>query len=324
MRVTTSLYLCVLSVTSAGVVANEPVWDANKVELVSETLADGVYAYYAANAKKLEAKGFPVATSGGLVVGTEGVLIIDTMLNKRLNAQVQSMVGEVGGKSPAIYAVNTSYHGDHSYGNMYLPEQSVIIQHQNSKDYVDNNFKADTEFMMYNFGQGRGIEEIVPTTGDVLIESGSQIALDLGDKTVHIIDFGFAQTGGDLFVWEPESKVMWTGNAIVAVKPALPWLLDGHMLATLQTFKKVYAFLPDDARVVPGHGSVMNKADIQWHIDYLEAVKEQVQLAVNEGLSLEETVKRVSMPEFGGYALFGWVHSGLNVPAAYKDLTQAN
>jgi cyclase len=26
------------------------------------------------------------------------------------------------------------------------------------------------------------------------------------------------------------------------------------------------------------------------------------------------------MEDFSGYALFGWVHPGLNVPAAYKDL----
>jgi hypothetical protein len=31
-------------------------------------------------------------------------------------------------------------------------------------------------------------------------------------------------------------------------------------------------------------------------------------------------VARVDLAEFGGYALFGWVHPTLNVPAAYKDL----
>jgi len=74
--------------------------------------------------------------------------------------------------------------------------------------------------------------------------------------------------------------------------------LDGHLLETLETLKTVYAFLPKDARIVPGHGSVMGREDIQWHIDYLENVKKQVQAAINEGLTLEETVQRVKMPEF--------------------------
>jgi len=34
-----------------------------------------------------------------------------------------------------------------------------------------------------------------------------------------------------------------------------------------------HAFLPSDAKVVPGHGSLMTRDDIQWHIDYLETVK---------------------------------------------------
>lgn len=321
MRKVMSLVLVASSLASVQANAQEPVWDANKVVLTSEELAEGVFAYYPANAKKLEKKGFPVATSGGFIVGNDSVLVIDTMLNKRLNEQVQAMVSKEQ-KKLSIYAVNTSYHGDHSYGNMYLPEGTTIIQHVNTKTYVDKNFKADTEFMMYNFGKGRGIEDIVPTTGDVLVGQGGAITLDLGGKQVQIMDFGFAQTGGDLFIWEPESKVMWTGNAIVAVKPALPWLLDGKLLETLETFKTVYSFLPEDARIVPGHGSVITKDDLNWHIQYLDMVRSNVQSAIDDGLSLEETVKKVTMPEFQGYALFGWVHPALNIPAAYKDLSK--
>lgn len=299
--------------------AQEPVWDGNKVVLVSEKLADGVYAYYPKDAGELESKGMPVATSGGFVVGDKGVLVIDTMLNKRLNAQMQKLVADATDK-PISYAVNTSFHGDHSYGNMYLPKETRLIQHENAKKYIDSHFKADTEFMIQNFGQGRGIEEITPVDPDILVAQGGKLILDLGNKAVEIMDFGFAQTGGDLFIWEPGSKVLWTGNPIITVKPSLPWLLDGHLLETLDTLKKVYAFLPEDARIVPGHGTVMDREAIKWHIDYLDTVKTQVQKAIDDGLTLEQTVERVQMPEFGGYALFGWVHPALNVPAAYRDL----
>ena len=46
-----------------------------------------------------------------------------------------------------------------------------------------------------------------------------------------------------------------------------------------------------------------------------------MQAAIAEGLSLEQTVARVTLPEFAGYAIFDWVHPGLNVPAAYRDLS---
>ena len=299
--------------------AAEPIWDANKITMVSDKLADGVYAFYADNAAAVNASGGAAATSGGLIVGSKGALLVDTMLNARMNKQVQTLSQKLGGK-PLLYAINTSSHGDHSYGNMYLPATTRIIQHANTRTYVDAHLADDKAFMIKNFGSGRGIEPIKARTGDILVAPGATVTLDLGGKTVDIIDFGFAQTGGDLWVWEPQSKVLWAGNPVIAAKPALPWLLDGHLVATLETLKRVYAFLPADARVVPGHGVPMDREGLKWHIDYLTAVRDQVQAAVDQGKTLEQTVAQVSLPAYQGYVLFGWVHPGLNVPAAYRDL----
>ncbi len=299
----------------------EPVWDGNKVEMVSEKLTDSVYVFYAKDARDLNAKGGAAATSGGLIVGSKSSLLIETMLNKRLNKQVQDLSRKITPK-PIGYAVNTSAHGDHFYGNMYLPKTTVIIQHINAKTYIDGHLADDKAFMIKNFGANRGIEEIQARTGDILVPANGKITLDLGGRAVDIIDFGFGQTGGDLFIWDVRAKTLWAGNPIIATKPALPWLLDGHLIETLATLQKVYDFLPPDARVIPGHGVPMTREDLRWHLDYLTAVKTQVQVAIDKGLSLEETVKQVAMPEFRGYVLFDWVHPGLNVPAAFKDLSK--
>ncbi len=60
------------------------VWDAGSVQLEMEKLSDGVYAYYPTDAREKNPKGYPVATSGGFVVGDKGVLVIESMVNKRL------------------------------------------------------------------------------------------------------------------------------------------------------------------------------------------------------------------------------------------------
>ena len=62
----------------------------------------------------------------------------------------------------------------------------------------------------------------------------------------------------------------------------------------------------------------MTKKDMKWYIDYLATVKKEVEDAIIDGLTLEQTVERVKMTDFEGYALHGWVHPGLNVPAAYQ------
>ncbi|HET9236210.1 MAG TPA: MBL fold metallo-hydrolase [Oligoflexus sp.] len=300
--------------------AAEPIWDANKIVLVSEKLGEGVFAVYPKNSKEENKKGQVSATSGGIVVGTRATLVIDTMLNKRMNESLQKQALNASKRKEITYALNTSAHGDHSFGNMYLPRSTKVIQHINTRSYIASHLDDDKKFMIQNFGAGRGIEEIKGREADILIPVNGKITLDLGGRSVDIIDFGFAQTGGDLFVWEPITQTLWAGNAINAPKPALPWLLDGHIVDTYNTLKKVYDFLPEEAQIIPGHGVAMKKEDLNWHIDYLDAVIRRVKDAIAQGLSLEETVAKVQLPEFQGYAIFGWIHQSVNVPAAYKEL----
>ncbi len=304
---------------SGPVFAQEPVWDANTVELESQKIADGVFAVIPVGAQEMAGKGLPIATTGGFVIGSNGVLVVESMLNERLNAQLFKLVAAETDK-PVRYLVNTSFHGDHSYGNFYVPEEVTIIQHANAAAYIHSHLEDDKKFMIQNFGEGRGIEEIRPSDADILIGEGGGLTLDLGGRTVDIQDFGFAQTGGDLFVSVPEAKVLWTGNPVIAEPPALPWLLDGHLVETLATLTAVEAHFAADTKVVPGHGPVTTMAAIKWNIEYLTAVRDEVKKAVDQGLSLEDTVKQVALPQFEGYALWGWVHPTLNVPAAYKDL----
>lgn len=298
----------------------EPVWDANIVVLESQKLSDGVFAVIPTGASDLAPKGLPIATSAGFVIGDHGVLVIDSMLNKRLNAQLFALIKAQTDK-PVTHLVNTSYHGDHAYGNFYVPDAVNIIQHENAADYIDQHFVADTEFMMQNFGRGRGIEDIQPVDADTLVKAGESLTIDLGGKIVVITDYGFAQTGGDLFVSVPSANVLWTGNPVIADAPALPWLLDGHLVETHDTLEKVYNSINNETKVVPGHGPVTDRSAIKWSVDYLAAVRDNVQRSIDAGMTLEETVQKLQMPDYQGYALFGWVHPSLNIPAAYKDLS---
>lgn len=304
---------------SPAVWAQEPVWDANKVILKTEKLRDGVYAMVPANADQLSPKGVPLATTSGIIVGSRGSLVVDTMLNKRLADMVLNEVRRLTKGAPT-YAMNTSYHGDHSYGNMYFPKSTVIIQHEETKNYMSTHFEADTKFMIGAFGKGRGIEQIKPRTGDVLIPKGGMMQLDLGGRIVEIRDFGFAQTGGDLWVWVPDAKVLFAGNPVVTEKPGIPWLLDGRVEETLASLTKVRDFLPADALIVPGHGRPMPKAGLDWHIEYLTALRDETKAAIAKDATVEQAISQVALPNYQGYAIFDWIHKQVNVPAAYKEL----
>ncbi|MGH7944410.1 MAG: MBL fold metallo-hydrolase [Opitutaceae bacterium] len=290
-----------------------PPWDPADVRLVARRLAPGVYAALPDDADKKD----HVATTGGIVVGKEGVLIVESMVTGRLAAQLIGLARGISHK-PIRYLVNTSYHGDHSYGNYVFPQQTVVIQHPSTKAYIDSKFEQDRAFMLNLMGRGKGIEEVTPRSADITV--ADWLAVDLGGLVAEVRHFGFGQTPGDLVVWLPVQKVLWTGNLIQAAPPALPWLLEGRHRETIETLKRLQAFLPEDAVIIPGHGRPMQRSDISYAIGYLEELDRKVRAAIATSRSLEDTKQTVTMPEYARYSLFNWVHNEVNLPAVYKAL----
>jgi cyclase len=298
------------------------IWTPSNVVLLAKEVAPGAYAVFPDDAVVKNKAGIPVATSGGFIVGKDAVLVIDTMVNRRLATQLLALIKETTTK-PIRYVVNTSYHGDHSYGNQFFPEGIQIIQHMETQKYIQSHFTKDIEFMEKNFGTNQGLDELKPQRAHILVHDGATLEVELGGKRVQIMHLGFAQTLGDLFVWLPNEKVLYTGNPLSASPPALPWLLDGRLEDALKTMRKLRNLLSDNAVVVPGHGYPTNVRSIDYPIAYLEQVKKEVQAAIRRGLSEKETVEAVTMEEYNGYKIFPWVHSQINVPKTYQELNQS-
>jgi cyclase len=160
---------------------------------------------------------------------------------------------------------------------------------------------------------------VKPRAGDIMIDHDTSI--DLGGRVVELKVFGQGQTKGDLFVWLPQEKAMFTSNAVLAERPALPWLLEGNHDLSLQALKRIKSFLPPDAIIIPGHGRPTTVArSLDYLIGYLETLDREVHAAVERGLTLDETVKAVAMEEYSGYKLYPWTHKQMNVPHAYKRI----
>lgn len=297
------------------------IWTPNAIKLTSQQLAPRVFAVYDSSAATSGPAGIPQATSGGFVVGDDGVLLVESMINRQLFCQYIGLVKAQTDK-PIRYVVNTSSHGDHNYGNTFLPSDVQIVQHQRTAEYIAAHFQEDVAFMKKNFGTDQGLDEIRPIAAHIKVQDGETWRADLGGIAVEARYYGFAQTGGDLFVSVPSAKVLWTGNPLIAEKPALPWLLDGHAQETHTTMSQVKASLPADTIVVPGHSHPLGVNDFNFSIDYLNTLVAEVGNAVQQAKTEQETVATVTMDSYKGYGIFDFIHSAVNVPHTYAELKQ--
>ncbi|KQB43629.1 MBL fold metallo-hydrolase [Flavobacterium aquidurense] len=217
-----------------------PIWDANKVTLQLHKIAENVYAVSPSTTETETTKGIPQATSAGFIVGEKGVLLIETMLSKRLYDQLYKLIRSVTQK-PIVYAVNTSDHGDHCFGNYLLPKETILIQNEFCKENLAKNYEGIKQFMIMLFGKDRGIEQSVYRPADLTIAVNQSLKLDLGGgKIVEIINVGTAQSPADLFVYlkSASGNVLWAGNPFIAESPAIPWLFDGYFLEPVQNLNK--------------------------------------------------------------------------------------
>ncbi len=79
--------------------------------LVTQKLSPGVYALLCDK---------PPVDNSGFVVGERGVLVIDAHINGEMAGKIQQAVRAVTDK-PILYLVNTTFHGDHTFGNYAFP-----------------------------------------------------------------------------------------------------------------------------------------------------------------------------------------------------------
>jgi len=312
--------VCLL-VLLAGKIAAAP-WDPATANVYAEKLAEGVFVVQDADNPVKNENGQSSFTSSGFIIGEKGVFVVDTYVNARLAGQLIGLIREQTEK-PVLYAVNTSYHGDHMYGN-YLFPNTIIIQHEETKKYIEEKWDQDLQFMKNLFGEGKGMEETVPRTGDILLNDDMDfIRVDLGGIIVEVRRFGFGQTTGDLQVWLPEHRIMWVGNPVPAEAPITPWLTEGGHLDSLVTMRKIRNFLPDDATVVPGHGRPFTMSyernGLTQIIDYLEKMDKLVREAVEQGKGFNETARIAAMRDHAAsrYELYNWTHFQINLPCTY-------
>ena len=300
-----------------------PIWDANKVNLQLNKITNNVYAVLPSTTKTETTKGIPQATSAGFIVGDKGVFLIETMLNKRLFDQLIKLVRSVTDK-PIIYAANTSDHGDHCFGNYLLPKQTIIIQNEFCKENLAKNFSNIQQFMIMLFGKNRGMEDVKYRPADITVAKDQQLRIDMGSGiNIELVNVGTAQSPADLFVFvtTPEKRAVWLGNPFIAESPTIPWLFDGYFLDPVNNLKKLYDKLTDADVIIPGHGRITDKSGIKFTIDYVNALKQNIDEAVKNGKTLDETKETVKMKEFNkGYELFNWLHYNFNIPNAYKDI----
>jgi glyoxylase-like metal-dependent hydrolase (beta-lactamase superfamily II) len=281
----------------------------NSASLTLNEVSSGIYAL-------ISSTDFPPSSpdvaicNGGIIIGGDGVLVIDPFQTKELGNLMLDVVESLTDK-PVLYVLNTHYHFDHSGGNPAAGDRGIpIIGRGLIREYIATKNKA---------------YDPSPKLPDIIINSESEIWL--GGRQVQIERIEGHSGGTDLIAYVPDAGVLFTGDIVFHQR--FPYLGDGDIRELQGSLYRLIATFPD-ATVVPGHGGITDVTGIQAFQGYIRDLERLALDWKAQGLSKEEAMTQAAIPpekysDFMFQVMYAPNETGLksNLEVAYDQITRS-
>lgn len=238
----------------------------------------------------------------GISAGDDGIFIIDDQF-ARLTPKILEAIKTISDK-PLQFLVNTHYHGDHTGGNENMTKQGVkIIAHENvRKRLVD----------------GESPKDALP-----IITFNDRINVHMNGEDVNVHHVEHAHTDGDAILYFTKSNVLHTGDTYFQKRyPYIDVKSGGGIDGYINAVKKGLSLINDDTKIIPGHGSLSNKAEYKSFLTMLETLRSNVQAEIEKGKSEDEVATNTSITKQYdglGYGAF-FINSERIKRAIYQSL----
>ena len=244
----------------------------------------------------------------GVSIGEDGVLLIDDEFAP-LAPKIQAAIKSISDK-PIRWVLNTHYHGDHTGANQPMAQAGAeIIAH-------DNVRKRLTE------GQTKGPAKGDPAPKDALpvITFDNSLTVHINGEDIRALHFANGHTDGDSIIFFPKANVVHMGDDFVTY--GLPFVDEaggGSVHGMVENVEKAMASVPDNVKVIPGHGSLSTNADVKKFTDMLRDCIALVEAGKKKGKSLEQMKKENVIAKYDSEGK-GFVKPGDFIELIYNEL----
>ncbi|NMP17398.1 MBL fold metallo-hydrolase [Thalassotalea sp. Y01] len=230
--------------------------DFSNVEIKTTKVAGNVYM--------LEGSGGNI----GVLATDAGLVLVDDQFAP-LAAKIEAAMKSIKDQ-PVKYVVNTHYHGDHTGANAHFGKSAPIFAHENVRKRVAANEKqteADLPVVTYDSG----------------------VSIYLGGETIQLKHLPSGHTDGDSVVYFKNANVLHMGDLFFQGRfPYVDLKGGGSVKGYLANIKAIAKSFPDDVAIIPGHGALSDKKELQRFIDMIEFSVNKVEAALKEGASSED------------------------------------
>lgn len=216
--------------------------------------------------------------TAGVVVGQQWAVVIDTLALPEETLQMREFIEHNLG-IPVKYVINTHYHADHSWGNVFFPG-ATIIAHTECYRLLATRGKASLEAAQKQGPTYRNLKLVLP---HVTFSSG-ELTLRVGKKHLYIFPTpGHSADGISVLV--DDDKILFAGDAFMP----LPYIVDGDIEALTASIRRIGRMELEN--IIQGHGEIILRGEIadavKENLTYLSNIKKVVKAAMRRRSPLE-------------------------------------
>lgn len=245
--------------------------------------------------------------NAGLVVGDDVSLLIDTLWDVHYTRTMLAAMEPFLQEAPLHYVVNTHADGDHCWGNELVQHCEIITSQRSHQEALF--VQPATELWirraarlvsllcplppgkagtwLYHLTAPYDFAGITPTPATRTFEQ--RLTLDVGGRTVELLEVGPVHTSGDLMVYVPDARTLFTGDILFI--GSTPVMLAGPLENWLAVLDSIFGM--DVDTIVPGHGAITNHEGVHQVKAYWEYIDDRVHTCYNAGMSARETASAI-------------------------------
>ena len=277
-------------------------------------------------------------SNAGLVTEGDQSLLVDTLFDERLTAEMLSVMknGAGVGADDIGVVVNTHSNGDHTFGNR-LAKNAVIyaseacaheMREEGKPDVLAQMMKnADTmgevgAFFKRIFGafDFAGVTLRLP---DRTFQG--ELTLKVGNKDVRLIQVGPAHTAGDVIAYVPADRIIYGGDILFIEGTPIAWA--GPVSNWIKACDLIMSL--DVEAIVPGHGPITDKAGVKRMQDYLVFVEAESRKRQAAGMDSWQAAQDIALGSFGKWldaerlaVTVNTVYRELGAPSASRNVAE--
>ena len=225
-----------------------------------------------------------------LSIGEDGVAMIDNGISSVLD-MLRTETRKITDQ-PIDYLINTHVHGDHTGNNFaYGSDGTRIISHENLRTALVKQ-GVETE-------NGK---QPTPKASLPVLTFSDRMTIHVNGDQAKIIHFAHAHTDGDAIVHFANDNVIHTGDIMFnKVFPYIDESNGGSLRGAIKALHAIHAMSDENTKIIPGHGPLAAKADVQRTIDMMQDSLNLVQTLVDAGNSDEEILAANPLSKYQEY-----------------------